>query len=177
MIKLFIQLALLTFPLTYKVQSNIPMHRHSIDSSLTIYVFLSTSCSMSQYYVDELNTLQDSFSDDGLLIIGIFPNFYEKVEDILRFKDKYGIKFKISLDTSFYYTEKLGASITPQAFLLDSRDSLVYSGLIDDGFFMPGVRKGTIKHHYLMDAIRKYFNDKEPNIRRTEPIGCRIVKE
>jgi thiol-disulfide isomerase/thioredoxin len=147
------------------------------EKRLKAYVFLSDECPMCQGYAPVLNQLHADFSEKGVEIIGVFPNYYATDSSILAYKTEYNIQFKIQKDSAFSLTNRFKASITPQVFLENTEGSLLYAGQIDDAYFRAGKRRGMTSEHYLKAAIEAVLANKKPAISTTKSIGCVIVRD
>ena len=62
------------------------------------------------------------------MFAGIFPNPAESGEEMLRFCQASGLVFPCYRDPSRNAARTLGATVTPEAFLLDSGGKVVYKG-------------------------------------------------
>jgi thiol-disulfide isomerase/thioredoxin len=166
---------LLIFLLSFTI--SLIFAQNSPEKRLKAYVFLSDECPMCQGYAPVLNQLNADFSEKGVEIIGVFPNYYATDSSILAFKKEYNITFKTLKDTTFTLTKRFKASITPQVFLENTEGSLLYAGQIDDAYFRAGKRRGTTSEYYLKDAIEAVLANKKPTISETKSIGCVLVRD
>ena len=138
-----------------------------------LYVFLSDECIITQYYVPSLNDIWVQFGKE-VDMVAIFPNFSSKAKKIQSFYDKY--KLKIPHKTDYYkvLSKSLGATITPEAILLDASGRTVYKGRIDNSYVEIGKRRRVVTAHELSDALKSLTNDREIAIPQTEAVGCFI---
>jgi len=143
---------------------------------LCAYVFLSDECPMCQGYAPVLNQLAKDYAPKGLKIIGVFPNYYVTDSAIVAFRKDYSITFETRRDVGFTLCNRFEASITPQVFLTNAKDELLYAGQIDNAYFRAGKRRGTTSELYLRDAVEAILNGTKPTIEVTNAIGCVIVK-
>ena len=143
---------------------------------LRAYVFLSDECPMCQGYAPVLNQLAKEYADKGLEIIGVFPNYYVTDSAIVAFRKNYFITFETRRDVEFTLSNRFEASITPQVFLTDAKDELLYAGQIDNAYFRAGKRRGTTSETYLQDAIEAVLKKEKPRVELTTAIGCVIVR-
>ncbi|MEJ6751528.1 MAG: alkyl hydroperoxide reductase, partial [Bacteroidia bacterium] len=67
---------------------------------------------------------------------------------------------------------QLGASVTPEFFLIDSSATILYQGMMDDRILALGSYKQQWDEYYLVDAIEATLAGKEVVLKKTEPIGC-----
>jgi hypothetical protein len=65
-----------------------------------------------------------------ILFVGVFPNARESSEEVRRFAQSQGLLFPIYRDPEGKAARRFGASVTPEAFLLDAEGALVYRGAI-----------------------------------------------
>ena len=151
--------------------------QNSTEKRLKAYVFLSDECPMCQGYAPVLNQLAADFREKGVDIIGVFPNYYATDSSILAFKTEYHIDFQTIRDSNFIWVNRFKASITPQVFLENREEGILYSGQIDDAYFRAGKRRGTTSERYLKAAIEAVLANKKPDINETKAIGCVIVKD
>lgn len=139
----------------------------------TLYLFLSDECIITQYYINTLNSLVTEYGED-VDMLAIFPNFSSKPKKIEAFYKKY--KLKIPHKTDYYkkLSRSLGATITPEAILLDIDGNIVYQGRIDNSYVQIGKRRRVVTTQELADAISSLIKNEEIKVSRTEAIGCFI---
>lgn len=135
-------------------------------------VFLSPECPLSQNYTKTLNELSAKYKGQ-CQIIGIIPGTAYSSAEIAKFKKDYHIGFELRVDKKFEWTKRLGATTTPEAFLM-TRDSVIYAGLIDNWAASLGVQRTVITEHYLADAIDSALHHHSITTSRTLPVGCLI---
>ena len=136
---------------------------------------MSEDCIICQSYTPYLNELNDRYSEDGIEIIGVFPNFSSKKKKIDTFKDKYQIKYALQTDYFRTITEQFQATITPEVVVFDeSQNAILYRGRIDNTFFRVGKRRRVTTTSELEDALEAIVQDKEILTTSTQPIGCII---
>jgi predicted neuraminidase len=94
----------------------------------TALVFLSTRSPETRAAVDAVRAANDRTRRRGVIFAGIFPNPAESGEEMLRFCQAYGLVFPCYRDPARTAARALGATVTPEAFLLDSAGKVVYKG-------------------------------------------------
>jgi len=172
--KYFIWVPLLLFSFPSPMQASAGVS--SMDS-ITVYVFLHESCRISQYYTPTLKKLHETYADEKLQFVGLFPNFSSKPAKMEAFKQKYALPFDFKTD--YYHTlkEKLGASVTPEVVVFDeSKDRLLYRGRIDDSYVRIGRRKQVTTTSELKDVLHAITNQQPITVDNTTAIGCFIGK-
>jgi hypothetical protein len=149
---------------------------HQGGDSLTIYVFLSEECMISQFYTLELSRLYDAYHENRVGFIGYFPNESSNKEKIETFASSYQLDFPLLQDHTKVWTRKFGIKVTPEVAVWDHRtDQLLYRGRIDDSYVRVGKRKLHTQHRDLQDAIDGWNLRQSPGTTvYTQAIGCLI---
>lgn len=143
-------------------------------SKATVVYFLSPECPLSQNYTLAINELNEAYHKKGVEFMGIFPGKWYSAEEIIEFRDKYELTIPLYIDGDEELVKKLGATITPETFLLDSQGKICYQGKIDNWVNALGKKKLEVSEKYLENAIIAYLQDKPIEPKETEPIGCII---
>ena len=77
--------------------------------------------------------------------------------------------FPVVKDTTGKLARALGATMTPQAILVDTTHTVSYRGAIDDNRYEPRV-----KHHYLRDALLATHTGTPIPVQETPAFGCTL---
>jgi thiol-disulfide isomerase/thioredoxin len=145
-----------------------------IQNPLKVVVFFSESCPICQKYTKTLNELLEKYNQK-VFILTVFPeSTHPKI--IKKFIKKYNYKPKIVFDPTQQFAKALNATTTPEAFLLNNQQSILYRGAIDNWYFSLGKKRSEITQHYLRVAIASYLKNEKILIEETIPIGCLIQK-
>ncbi len=168
MIRFVVMCALWCLPLCSKAQKD----------SINVYVFLSETCPICQNQTISLKDLYKQFHENGIRFMGVFPNTsLSNAESVAAFKKKYKLDFEVMLDQNQQLTQSLGASVTPQVFVThNARNETLYQGKIDNSFERVGRRRQVITEFYLKNALMQILNNQIINEKKTEPVGCFIIK-
>lgn len=143
------------------------------NASHYILVFLSPECPLCQGYSPILNKLQDQYGQE-FPVIGVFPGKAYDDTVYLAFEKKYAIRFVLLKDPDFLMVKKLHAQSTPEAFLLDNKGSVLYSGAIDNKAIALGKWKTGPGKAYLALAIEDVLNNRAVATAQTKAVGCMI---
>lgn len=144
-----------------------------IESPLTLFVFLSPECPLSQGYTATLNKIDSQFTA-SVAVVGIIPGRVYPASDVKTFVNNYRISFPVYIDQAMELTRLINGTITPEAVLINQQGLVVYRGAIDDWAAAPGKKKLVVSNEYLKNAIRNYL-DKQPVLLATvKPVGCLI---
>lgn len=132
-----------------------------------VVVFLGVDCPLAKLYALRLNDLHGEFGDCVSFTV---VNVGDEPEKVVEFGQR--LRFPIVTDSG--QAEKLQATRSPEAFLLDG-GRVRYQGRIDDEY-APGSR-GTLRERHLADAIESLLAGREIAVPFTEPVGCRLPVE
>lgn len=137
----------------------------------TLFIFLGSTCPICQKYTGLLRELPDRYP--GVQVIGIFTK-WEKWSEIHKFAEEYDLQLPLLLDKNHRLLEALGATVTPEAFLLNEKGEVVYQGAIDNWFYDLGKPRARVTENYLTDALDSFLKGAEISTKITKPIGCVI---
>lgn len=144
------------------------------DKKAIVVYFLSPECPLSQNYTLAINELQADYGEKEVQFMGIFPGEWYSAEEIIAFKEKYQLQIPLYIDNKKELTIALGATITPEAFLLDSKGNIRYQGKIDNWVNELGKKKLEVSEKYLENAITAYLEETPIEPEKTKAIGCLI---
>ena len=138
-----------------------------------VLIFLAPLCPICQNMTFDLRQLEKDFAGDPVEFVGVFPNASTTEDQIATFQQTYGLTMPLHLDTAGW-AGKLGARWTPEVFVLDATDSVVYQGRINDRYFAPGKRKPKTKRRDLDAALRDCLAGRAVAEPVTDAVGCPI---
>src|SRR3954451_3414485 len=82
------------------------------------------------------------------------------------------LKLTVVQDKDVALATRIGASVTPEAVVLDDRGRVRYRGRIDDQFAARQKRNATPGTHELRDAIAAVLAGREVTRPYVEAVGC-----
>jgi len=150
-----------------------PVKLSSLHKKLTAIVFLSPECPLSENYTLVLNRLQQQFHE-STEVVGVFPGKSYSVEEYVAFSKKYKIRFLLLTDSAKKLSGQLNATVTPEVFLVDRNNNLVYSGAIDNWVVDLGKKRAAATEHYLAAAISACNKNEPIIVPHTKAVGCFI---
>lgn len=136
-----------------------------------VMVFLATECPISQRYAQSVNQLVQHFPQ--INFTAVFTK-WDKPVAIQDFVQTYQLKAKVLRDARHSVAKRLGATVTPEAFLFNERGSVIYRGAIDNGYEALGKARPQPTRFYLKEAIEAYLNHQPIRIKKTKAVGCII---
>ena len=138
------------------------------DARATVIVFHSANCPVAASYNGRLNELVANYGPKGVRVIAFNANTAETAESIgANARDK-ELKFPIYRDTGAAAT-RLGATVTPAAYVIDASGILRYRGRIDDNRFNAEAAKRDLQN--ALDAV---LENKPVETKETVAQGCGI---
>ena len=73
-------------------------------------------------------------------------------------------------------TKRLDAKTTPEVFILNDKNKILYQGAIDNLYYDIGKKRPEASIFYLKDALNSIINKQKITIQKTEAIGCDIER-
>jgi len=140
-----------------------------------VFVFLAPDCPLSQNYTTTLNELRNQFKTSGVEFFGVFAGPFA-IQGSDEFVSTYKVGFPVEKDSDFKITDFLGATTTPQAFVVDTAGRTLYAGAIDNRAPELGQFRTVITENYLRDAVQSVIDGKEVPVAKTTPVGCFIER-
>ena len=140
---------------------------------LTVIAFLGTECPLAKLYSARLETLAKQYRADGLTVIGICSNSQDSQQDVTDFVHQHALTFPIFKDSQHRVADQLKAIRTPEVFLLDHDQRVVYWGRIDDQYAI-GIKKAEPQRSDLKIAIDEMLAGNKVSVPIAESVGCHI---
>lgn len=96
----------------------------------------------------------------------------DSFEAMKEYAKEQGYNWWYVVDQNSVLADAFGATRTPECFLFNNEESLVYHGAIDDN---PS-DAGNVKRAHLKEAINEIVNGKEVAVKTTLSVGCTIKR-
>ena len=139
----------------------------------SVEVFLGHECPISQKYIKVLNDLKEEY-DGQVQFQGWLAVHGVSQAEVDSFVEAYDISFPVLSDARLYNAHKLGATITPEAYLKNSEGEVLYSGAIDNWYYDLGRYRRKATEHYLKSAIDLSLAGKAIILDSAQAVGCFI---
>jgi peroxiredoxin len=98
----------------------------------TVLLFIAVQCPVSNAYNERMEKLAQEYKAKGIAVIGINSNVAEDAAAVKAHAGEHKLSFTILKDPSNKIADRLGASVTPEAYFLDANNKLLYHGRIDN---------------------------------------------
>ena len=139
----------------------------------TVLIFISVQCPVSNAYNERMEKLAQDYQARGVNVVGINANVTESPEAVKRHAAEKGLTFPILKDKGNKIADRLGALVTPEAFLLDTHNRLVYHGRIDNA----DPRRGNpVTSDDLRNAIEEMLAGRPVAKTEGKAFGCTIKR-
>ncbi len=144
------------------------------DAKALLIIFMCNHCPYVKAKQETIINLQEKFKDKGLIVVGINSNSEKYSEDsfdgmVETAKEK-NFNFVYLHDVTQEVAKSYGASCTPDPFLFDSEQKLVYHGRLNNQM-EPDQEPTTAD---MDEAIAAVLEGKKPKHEFLFSIGCSI---
>ena len=143
--------------------------------ALTVLIFVSTDCPVSNRYAPEIVRLYEQFTPQGLRFRLVYPNPLDTPQAIDAHIRGFGFPRITQRDPEHRLVKQAGATITPEAAVFDKSGRLVYLGRIDNRFVELGRERPAATEHDLRNALTALVAGKPIAPARTQAVGCFIA--
>ncbi|MBY0416407.1 MAG: redoxin domain-containing protein [Bdellovibrionales bacterium] len=136
---------------------------------IKVLVFLNRTCPCTQQNIPYINKLIQEFP--SVEFIGVHSKLGSSVNEIKEVIDNYKPKFEVIDDNNLVIANLLKANRTPQAFVFNKDNELLYSGGVTER-----TNPENAKKLYLKNALAEATTDHEITEKETRSLGCVILR-
>jgi len=111
----------------------------------TVVIFIATKCPVSNAYNDRMEKVFEDYKAKGINVIGINANSTEPAAEVKSHAAEKGLKFTILKDDGNKIADRLGATKTPEVYMLDAKGKLAYHGRIDNSQKPEGITSNDLR--------------------------------
>jgi thiol-disulfide isomerase/thioredoxin len=140
----------------------------------TVLLFIAPDCPISNGYAPEIKRIASAYAAKGVAFYAIHADPRVTAEAARQHASQYGFDFPVLLDPDQKLAHRAGATLTPEAAVLDRGGNVVYLGRIDDTYYSFGHRRDTPTTHELRDALDAVLAGTPVAKATAPPIGCEI---
>jgi len=148
---------------------------HSLKSLMgkkgAVLIFIATKCPVSNGYNDRMEKLAQDYKAKGINVIGINSNVTEPASEVKSHATDKHLTFTILKDDGNKIADRLGATRTPEAYVLDANSKLVYHGRIDNS-----QKLESITSNDLREALDEMLAGKQVSKTGGAAFGCTIKR-
>lgn len=143
------------------------------DKQAIVVVFCGTECPMANLYVPTLIELHKEYRDRGVQFLLINANPQDSFVEVAAHAMEREIPFPVLKDFDQAAAKALGATRTPEAFVLSPDRVVLYHGRIDNQYRI-GFRKAEPTSRELKSALEEILAGNSVSVPVTEFSGCVI---
>ena len=136
-----------------------------------VIIFVATKCPVSNAYNDRMEKLSQDYKAKGINVIGINSNNTEPASEVKSHAGEKHLTFTILKDEGNKIADRLGATRTPEAYVIDAGGKLVYHGRIDNS-----QNTANITSNDLREALDEMLGGKPVSKTGGAAFGCTIKR-
>jgi peroxiredoxin len=118
-----------------------------------------------------MEKLAADYKAKGIAVVGINSNVAEDAAVVKSHAAEHKLSFPILKDPGNKVADKLGASVTPEAYFLDTSNKLLYHGRIDNSR-----NAAQVESNDLRSALDASLNGKPVEKTEARAFGCSIKR-
>ena len=143
------------------------------DKEIVVVAITCNHCPIAIEYFDRLKEFVSEVagpeSDVALVAISVSDKESDKLEPMAEFAERQGFNFPYLYDESQKVGKQLGATVTPQFFVLNSERKIVFKGPWDDN-----VNPTKVANSYVRSVVAAIRDGNEPKWSEVRSTGCAI---
>jgi peroxiredoxin len=137
----------------------------------TVLLFIAVQCPVSNAYNERMAKLAEEYQAKGIAVIGINSNVAEDAAAVKAHAVEHKLSFPILKDPGNKIADKLGATVTPEAYFLDANNKLLYHGRIDNSR-----NAAQVESNDLRNALDSALGGKAVEKTEAKAFGCSIKR-
>lgn len=137
-------------------------------------VFITPDCPIANFYQPTLRELGAKFVTQGVPIYLVHSDPDVTAEDAEQHIAKFKIELPVILDHDQSIARRVGATVTPEAFIVDLDGKTLYQGRIDNFYEALGRKRRAATEHDFHDALAAVAEGKAVTTPLTKALGCKI---
>src|SRR2546423_2546039 len=137
----------------------------------TVLIFIAVQCPVSNAYNERMEKLAQDYKAKGVAVIGINANLAEDAAAVKAHATEHHLTFPILKEPGNKVADKLGASVTPEAYFLDANNKLLYHGRIDNSR-----NAAQVESNDLRNALDAALASKAVEKTEAKAFGCSIKR-
>jgi peroxiredoxin len=138
-------------------------------------IFIATRCPYSNAFNHVMASLAREYASRDVAFIAINANKTEPVAEVADHARAHGLDFPILKDEGNQIADRLGASVTPEVFLLDSTWTLRYHGALGNSH-QPTTNPDKTTDDEIRPALDDILAGKPVAVTETKAFGCTIKR-
>lgn len=137
-----------------------------------VILFLMTDCPIANIYAPEINRIVHDYTSKGVGFTIAYVDTQLSRKAAKSHADDHGFKCLAILDPSHSLAKRTGATVSPEAVVIDGGRQIVYRGRIDDRIADYGKARPKPKRRDLRASLDAVIGKRQVAVSRTKAIGC-----
>jgi thiol-disulfide isomerase/thioredoxin len=137
-----------------------------------VLIFLAPDCPIVQSYMPTLSELEMKCRKSGISFFGVVSANDYSSSQVETFRHDFHAKFPILMDKDHGLATKYGATISPEAVVLNALGRTLYRGRIDNRFYDIGRKRNGPHSSDLSNVIEALARRDMPSYKETTAVGC-----
>lgn len=138
----------------------------------TVLIFVGVDCPIANRLSPEIGRIIKEYSEKGIDCWLVYPDRELKADEAIRHMKEYGLNCMATIDRKRTLVKAVGATVTPQAAILDAKGFVKYLGRVNDLFAEHGRTNPEVKSHDLRVSLDALLAGKPIPNPITEAVGC-----
>jgi peroxiredoxin len=141
------------------------------DAKAVAVIWVSTRCPVSNNYNKRMEALNKEYKAKGIVFLGINSNRMEDNMEIKKHAAENGFTFPVLKDNNNVIADHYKAERTPEVYVFNGKQELMYHGRIDDS-----QRAEKVTSNDLRSALDELLAGKPVSTKETKAFGCSIKR-
>lgn len=147
---------------------------NSDNGRITVLLFVMTDCPIANSYAPEISRTVAKYRDKPISFSMVYVDPDITSKSAQAHASEYGLRLNAILDPSRTLAKKAGATITPEAVILNRKNEIVYRGRIDNRVADFGKSRPRATRHDLWLTLDALLQGKKVPLHKTPAVGCAI---
>jgi hypothetical protein len=139
------------------------------ENAATVLVFVSAVCPISNNYSGRVRAMAERYAGRGVRVMLVGSNGTESEADLRDYARDVRFGVPLYRDAEGAAARRYGATVTPEAVLLDAAGTVRYRGAIDDAR-----NTARVKREYLREALEAVLAGRRVETESVRAFGCAI---
>ena len=145
------------------------------DGKNVVLIFIATRCPYSNAFNNVMAQLAKDYSAKGITFLGINSNKSESVEEVAEHAKQKGLTFTILKDVDNKVADLYGASVTPEAYVIDKTGTIRYHGALGSSG-RPTTDPDAANSEEIRAALDQLLAGQTIAKAKTKAFGCSIKR-
>lgn len=142
-----------------------------------VLLFVQTDCPISNSYAPEIQRVCKAYESKGVSCSLVYEDVKVDAAAVRTHMGDFGhTGVTATIDTSRALADRVRATITPEAVIVDAKGAVRYRGRIDNFYAALGKPRQVVTERNLVDALDAVLAGKPVPKPETQAVGCFIAR-